>query len=93
MCLEASRPQRFSLPLCLMKRLFVSFGLLLTTLYLKTKQGDYLLELLNEKEIWYNGGKQSVHLTLSGAPGSLVGKSRRFFVHDVDLQVSRRLLV
>jgi len=48
---------------------------------------------LNEKEIWYNGGKQSAHLTLSGAPGSLVGRSRGFCVCDVDIQVSRRLLV
>jgi hypothetical protein len=55
MCLEASVLQRSSLPLCLMKRLFVSFGLLLTILYLNTKKGDNLLELLNEKEIWYNG--------------------------------------
>jgi len=51
------------------------------------------LPLLNEKEVWYTGGKQSVHLTLYGAPGSLVGMSRCFVVHDVDLQVSRRLLV
>jgi hypothetical protein len=76
-----------------MKRLFVSFGLLLTILYLRTKMGDDLLDLLNEKEIWYNGGKQSAHLTLSGAPGSLVGRSRGFCVCDVDIQVSRRLLV
>jgi hypothetical protein len=63
-----------------MKRLCVSFGLLLTILYLKTKKGDDLLALLNEKEIWYNGRKLSVHLTPSGAPGSLVGRSRCFCV-------------
>src|SRR5437588_12576513 len=41
MRLEASVPQRSSLPLSLIKSLCVSFVLLITTLYINTKKGDY----------------------------------------------------
>ncbi len=42
--------------------------------------GVNLLELLTEKEVWYNGGKHLAHLPPSGALGSLVGRSRCFLV-------------